>query len=212
LKEQMDARLLAIKHLPEDSTYSFKPLKGCSGGVEAEVTHLTTVLEKMICEDAQFPGMLFVLQEQQQLAGSARFSREVPVAPDIYLAHAAVKQREEAEAEEAAALEEDDEELLELEDKYVTSKFATVEMHGRGVNKKEVLELWRVEKIFWCEKSAPPSWCAECVGLDEAGEVPKKSLTSAGGVLEKAKVDFILTEMDADIERFARHALPAVEL
>jgi len=206
LKNQIDARILAMKML--EKNYSFKVVKGVPNGAPSGVrqrnTHLKGLLEEMIKEDAKYPGILMILKENA--ASFSTFSRQTLRPPEALASNRALQHAaDEAAAEEAAAYQ-DDMELLDLKDRYLEKKFTTIELVGRGIRKSEVREHYQVKKVFWCVKGlAEPAWCAECVLLDERGEIPKGSLTKGGAVLEKFKVAFDFSEMDQDIERFIRH-------
>ena len=119
LKNQMDARILAMKML--ENNYSFKVVKGVPNGAPSGVrqrnTHLKGLLEEMIKEDAKYPGILVILKENA--ASFSTFSRQTlrppeALASNLALQHAA----DEAAAEEAAAYQ-DDMELLDLKDRYL---------------------------------------------------------------------------------------------
>ena len=87
--------------------------------------------------------------------------------------------------------------------KYLGKKFATTEVVGRGKRKRSVLERRLVLAIVWIEKGLDePAYCADCVELDEDGEIPAASCTAGGSVLQVKKVDFDFLGLDANIRRY----------
>ena len=117
------------------------------------------------------------------------------------LCSSVVAERDARTAAEAAALEQkDDDELVELDGKYVGKKFTTLTLVGRGANKVKLEESFVVLKIYWEEKRKV--WFADCVEIDDEGEIPAASKTPGGVVRGKEIIPFTLEEMEKDIARY----------
>ena len=84
--------------------------------------------------------------------------------------------------------------------KYVGKKFTTLTLVGRGANKVKLEESFVVLKIYWEEKRKV--WFADCVEIDDEGEIPAASRTPGGVVRGKEIIPFTLEEMEKDIARY----------
>ena len=161
----------------------------------ASVAHLTELVGKMI-EDGTVDTAIDLTSEDSGMVVSRKLH-----AVSGSLCSSVVAERDARTAAEAAALEQkDDDELVELDGKYVGKKFTTLTLVGRGANKVKLEESFVVLKIYWEEKRKV--WFADCVEIDDEGEIPAASKTPGGVVRGKEIIPFTLEEMEKDIARY----------
>ena len=165
-------------------------------GVAASVAHLTELVGKMI-DDGTVDTAIDLTSDGDMVIG------RVLHAASAQLCSSVVAERVARTAAEAAVLEPvDDGELLELEGKFLNKKFTTVGFEGRGAKRVVVEESFVVLKIYWEEQREV--WFADCVEIDDDGDIPATSMTNGGVVKARAIAPFTLEEMEEDIARYER--------
>ena len=177
LKEQHGGRM--VRAAAVSYKFPFPTKMGASvTGVEASVAHLTELVGKII-DDGTIDSATDLTSDGDMVIG------RVLHAASAQLCSSVVAERDARTAAEAAVLGPvDDGELLELEGKFLSKKFTTVGFEGRGAKRVVVEESFVVLKIYWEEQREV--WFADCVEIDDDGEIPATSMTNGGVVKVKA--------------------------
>ena len=86
-----------------------------------------------------------------------------------------------------------------MEKKYKNKKFTDVAEHTKGNKKARTSdERFVVLGIVW--STVHDKWVAECVQLDERGEIPQSSKTAGGRVRQEKFVWYVCESLDGMID------------
>ena len=196
LLAQIDARLLRPLFVYQFPVVKGLP-KGTPTGIILEVAHLRDLLANMILVDLALGRDLTSPIPDSTAGPNLKRALPAPAAELRTAQSKAAAAADLAERAEAAAI--DDPELLSLEKKYKGKKFTEVAERNKGSKKARAPdERFVVLGIVWSLES--DKWVAECVQLDDRGEIPQSSKTTGGRVRQEKLLWYICESLDGMID------------